>query len=552
MFENEEKNGIVDEIVTPNVNYYNGFTSPTQQNLEIKTSNNVVNYYYKRNSYNLTIVTNSEIGEKQIYVKYNTNLESINQVSKESYSFGGYFTNENLTNQITHMPAYDTKVYVWWQEETKPTAFNYDKEYTSIVISGYIGNDSNVNVPSYIGGLPVNRILSLYSSKIINLTLPDTLTYVGSLNGERPHIPDYDYYGNFPLFSECNIYIKNLETITNLTIGDNVGSGFKGCKLYINNELLTELTISRTNILFYGYNYLKKVTISNAINITASAFMECKELTDVIINGNIETISNSAFSYCSKLTNVIINGYVKETDSFSFMKTALYNVPNGIQKIGTYAFSECENLTNIVLPNSITTIDDYAFADCSNLTSITIPNSVNDMGETIFKNCTNLNFVSVPFVGESRTDTEGRFYKLFERKWSANLQTYYYLIPDSLSKVAVTDAVIIPDNAFSIIYCNIDTVILNEGIESIGESAFSCVGNGLNFGIKNVVIPQSVKNIEPWCFSHSETSVFYCGTKTQWEELEALSSVVYFYTETLIENENKYWHYVNDEITIWE
>ena len=227
-------------------------------------------------------------------------------------------------------------------------------------------------------------------------------------------------------------------------------------------------------------------------------------------------------------------------------------MPNGIQKIGTYAFSECENLTNIVLPNSITTIDDYAFADCSNLTSITIPNSVNDMGETIFKNCTNLNFVSVPFVGESRTDTEGRFYKLFERKWSANLQTYYYLIPDSLSKVAVTDAVIIPDNAFSIIYCNIDTVILNEGIESIGESAFSCVGNGLNFGIKNVVIPQSVKNIEPWCFSHSETSVFYCGTKTQWEELEALSSVVYFYTETLIENENKYWHYVNDEITIWE
>lgn len=123
-------------------------------------------------------------------------------------------------------------------------------------------------------------------------------------------------------------------------------------------------------------------------------------------------------------------------------------------------------------------------------------------------------------------------------------------------KVVVTDAIIISDNAFSIINCDIKTLILNEGIESIGRSAFSRTGNGFNFGIEKVVIQKNVQSFEECPFVYDKTSVFYCGDINQWKKIYPSwwyqINRTYFYSETFIDDKNNYWYYVNDEITIWE
>ncbi|MBR2617649.1 MAG: leucine-rich repeat protein, partial [Clostridia bacterium] len=36
--------------------------------------------------------------------------------------------------------------------------------------------------------------------------------------------------------------------------------------------------------------------------------------------------------------------------------------------IGSYAFSDCDSLTEIVIPNSVTSIGERAFYDCDSLT----------------------------------------------------------------------------------------------------------------------------------------------------------------------------------------
>jgi hypothetical protein len=46
-------------------------------------------------------------------------------------------------------------------------------------------------------------------------------------------------------------------------------------------------------------------------------------------------------------------------------------VPEGVTKIGDYAFYGCENFTSVSIPESVTSIGDYAFFKCYGLTIIT-------------------------------------------------------------------------------------------------------------------------------------------------------------------------------------
>ena len=60
--------------------------------------------------------------------------------------------------------------------------------------------------------------------------------------------------------------------------------------------------------------------------------------------------------------------------------------------ISNFAFSECINLTSIIIPDSVKSIGEEAFYCCSNLTSITIPNSVTSIGWDTFNGCNRFSF----------------------------------------------------------------------------------------------------------------------------------------------------------------
>ena len=69
-------------------------------------------------------------------------------------------------------------------------------------------------------------------------------------------------------------------------------------------------------------------------------------------------------------------------------------MPNTIDTIRNWAFSECVHLTSIDIPNSVKYIGDAAFAG-SGLTSVAIPSSVNGFGNSVFS-CTCLTSVEIP------------------------------------------------------------------------------------------------------------------------------------------------------------
>ncbi len=67
-----------------------------------------------------------------------------------------------------------------------------------------------------------------------------------------------------------------------------------------------------------------------------------------------------------------------------------------VTAIGEFCFSECNDLTTVILPDSVKKIDDYAFAGCRNLRGIYVPEYAKTIGKMAFADCSALEAVYLP------------------------------------------------------------------------------------------------------------------------------------------------------------
>ena len=65
-------------------------------------------------------------------------------------------------------------------------------------------------------------------------------------------------------------------------------------------------------------------------------------------------------------------------------------IPEGVTKIGEWAFYNCQGLTGVEISESVTEIGKRAFAKCSGLEKVSIPLGITQMGEWAFQSCTKL------------------------------------------------------------------------------------------------------------------------------------------------------------------
>lgn len=223
-----------------------------------------------------------------------------------------------------------------------------DKEFA--VLEAYLGNDSDVVIPSEIDGIKVKKI------------------------------GDNTFYDK-----------KTIKTVTvPATIEDFGRASFYGC------ESLLEFKVDDANEIYKAVDGMLFGKDDQVLFCCPPA----KKLTSYTVPEGVVAIANSAFGQCKDLETVELPSTLKYIMTYSFAEcTALKSItlPESLTEINDFAFSGCSALAevNFAEDSSLATIGNAAFYDCGALTQIDFPDSVTSVGQGAFVS-TGMKSVTVP------------------------------------------------------------------------------------------------------------------------------------------------------------
>lgn len=497
--------------------------------------------FLKGNSFDLRLTSDGSVEENGFRV------ESIEAIATEAdyENFGGFSTEEG-----------------------------YDG---TLIITGYNGAVSELEIPAKIDGVKVSEIGAEAFKNNMNLTS------VKIANG-------IEMIG-YQAFRGCS-------SLKSVTMPDSVeyveSSCFAGCRALTSVRLpagLEELSSG----LFEGCTSLASVEIPDSVRfIYGYAFGNCPSLTSVTIPAGVDYIAEAAFAMdwegaengFTKLQKFtvesgnkhykVVSGMLVETESGTLIAyprgktTSSLTIPDSISRIGNYAFSYspylksvtvpgsvksigteaffyCTSLEKAVLKSGVQEIEDRAFYETWNLTAITIPASVKSMGVNVFSKTELDNggygFAVLATVTSgsyaekwcfengiststgSETITSGKF-EFMKLNGKLSLTEYYNYdttnieIPSSVGGLPVTA---VAAEAFAY-HEEIESIVIPKGVTTIGSHAFiECPS------LSSVTLPSTLKEI-------GNASFFNCGSIEQItlpSGLEKIGEDAFYYCESL-------------------
>ena len=278
-------------------------------------------------------------------------------------------------------------------------------------------------------------------------------------------------------------------------------------------------------------------------------------LTRVTLPDTLRAIQQYAFAGCTALAEITLPSHLEEIGTFAFNRCPLQTIqlPEALTYLGSGVFMSCELLTEIVIPDNVTNINGqtfygctalrsvtlgknidgiamYAFENCIALTEITVPAKVRNIGERAFSGCTALaqiTFLGAPpkfdataFTGVTAAalyPNDGTWTETHMQNYSGTISWQPYDTSENIISGNYSDTItwqlnpvsglLILSGSGEMVHLpngmpwrdytdTIRTVIIESGIESIGDYAFYMCGN-----LKNVTLPDSVTAIGKSAFS---------------------------------------------------
>ena len=134
----------------------------------------------------------------------------------------------------------------------------------------------------------------------------------------------------------------------------------------------------------FGYCAFEKVSIPASVaQIGDGAFFKCAALTDInVAEGNARYSSQDGILFDKAATVLICYPAAKAAEE--------YAIPEGVTKIGDYAFHSAANLKKAAVPAGLTEIGQWAFAYNTVLSEIELPAELTAVGDYAFYGCTAL------------------------------------------------------------------------------------------------------------------------------------------------------------------
>lgn len=191
----------------------------------------------------------------------------------------------------------------------------------------------------------------------------------------------------------------------------------------------------------------------------------------------IDEIPSYAFNERWAIDKVVLPPTLKKIGTYAFQKTSLtsVNIPDNVETIAEYAFSNARQLQEVHLPDSLTSLGNYAFEECRSLRTVKIPAKLKEIPWYAFQHCKSLQSVElhdgITGIGDYSFN---------------NCDLREMTLPKSTTWVG--------GNAFNG-NTNLSKVTLNEGLIDIWAEAF------YNTAIDTLNCPSTLRNIRNSAFA---------------------------------------------------
>lgn len=251
---------------------------------------------------------------------------------------------------------------------------------------------------------------AFYKSSVKEIFIPKTVTSIYRPFGSNEVLEKVVFEAGI---SKITYYaFESCKALTSVVIPEGVTEiaydAFYNC-VKLQNVVLPQSLVTIGNYAFYGCDSIIEIVIPDAVtNIGSYAFCSCDKLENVTIGKNVKTVNNGAFD-----SRNIKNVYAYDIASWAEINfsTATANpmhygenfylggeligseivIPEGVTRIGNYAFSEFDNLTSVTLSNTVTSVGNSSFYGCENLETVILSDSLTSIGSSAFYGCKKLN-----------------------------------------------------------------------------------------------------------------------------------------------------------------
>ncbi|MBR6046885.1 MAG: leucine-rich repeat protein [Bacteroidaceae bacterium] len=394
----------------------------------------VVTGSFTINSYTLTYMLDGKV-YKTSSVAYGTTLTPEVVTSKEGYTFSGWSTIP------IKMPAHDVVV---------TGSFTANKYMVTYIVDGKKYKSYEIDYNSVLNpeSAPIKKGMTFSGWGEVPETMPaHDVTLSGTYSWSQKTLNSAIY--------------QVIDTLNNYAA-------------VIGNEKVSGDVKILPSVEMGGYDYA--VTL-----IGNSAFNKCSELASITIPESVTSIESNAFSGCSNLHTVSLKS--------NPIVSKAYTANSSLKKI----FGE--QVQEYIVNGNVTSIGSYAFSECSNVTSVTIGNNVTSIGENAFSNCSGLTSVRI-------SDLTAWCQISFSKSSSGNsysnpacMAHHLFLNGEEIKDLVIPSNVNSISNLAFWACHGLTSVTIPSNVKSIGQSAFaSCRG------LTSANIENGVTNIEKWAF----------------------------------------------------
>lgn len=275
---------------------------------------------------------------------------------------------------------------------------------------------------------------------------------------------------------------------------------------FVNNQKLVVsdgVVYNTEKTIMYYYlasNTASTYTIPDSVlYVAAYAFSSNAQSLKKIVVNNFASFASYAFSECQSITEFVYN--IKTAPAYN---AALMDPYNFEKSFPSYMFYDCFHLSSISIETELLGIGESCFENCYGLTSITFPHICSYFGQNVFRNCVSLKTIDFGSICHIPDMCFWGCTSLSDIKMSPTLTAignYAFVL------TAITE-IVVPDTAINVGYgafqkCkSLKKVTLGNGLTFIPGIDQS--GNNVNWfkdsSIETLVIPDSILDISSDAF----------------------------------------------------